>query len=50
MLCPAVRRLLCRLRTKEGKVEGLPRYRRPGIKAVRYTEKNGTLQMVHESL
>ena len=34
----------------EGKVEGLPRYRRPGIKAVRYIEENGILQMVRESL
>jgi len=35
---------------KEGKVEGLPCYRHPGIKAVRYTQENGILQMVHESL
>jgi len=35
---------------KEGKVEGLLRYHRPGIKAVRYTEENGILWMVHESL
>ena len=35
---------------KEGKVEGLPRYRRTGIKAVRYTEENGILRMVRESL
>jgi len=33
---------------KEGKVEDLPRYRHLGIEAVRYTEENGILRMVHE--